>query len=796
MLSCFIAVTVFTQVGVSSTFSLRQESAQIHPRTRAEERRNTDQPHPRAPQKWQVQHFFDKNFQDPVNVQNSGRKPQAFRWASKLQPKQTGWYKFTLSPIQPNHQAMVKMKINNKTISGSGKISSTWIHLKENQRYPIQIEGDIPPNKEASTDQFPFQVEWDIDNKGSVPIPDTYLQIPELNQPPLPESNRLPESNPAAQERAKNRSKQVKDTDADGIPDEWETNGYTVQNKKIVPWDDSIKNKGYKKMTSNPYFSHSAQDMDTDAEKATGRIDKTIRKEARDPRVSSYPSIALEDVKVIISRVENIATEKGTSTSLSEATSGTSSNEKGTGVSISTAPAMSSHSSSAESHTKTFEHSSSNSLTEHLGLNTGDAGYVTLEYRLRNRGTASMYNAKPVFNVILEENWEKESLQDPERENSSRYPEKKKFRNNIKEYIKRIQGKINEMITKSYDFAGKKAEEVLNSSNNKNSNSRSKPAQTPYFYGEAKANTFIDEIKQDFSNLNSWLDVVLLETPRSKRKELFDGIDVGKVIENFKDLDRLLSSWLNTLNNLSLSTDSRDQIGNNLIKKDIELIQKNIQKLNHSLTERKDSKKDVKQEPKKVTIATVKVRENQLAHVIKPGDTFPAKQLEPVSITTWDDFGSMRIPITYDQIEKIEAGAKLHVQLVQVDGLYGKIDRQGGLDVNESQKWEPVQAQIESVTAGVTLKTGRETLVRRFAADDSGTPLGEVMEKSFDTTKKNERLYYKDMALEEGLVRIDFDDQDTRAEFQTQLASIPVGERKYYNVKVKPGMKITITKNR
>ncbi|WP_309567316.1 binary toxin-like calcium binding domain-containing protein, partial [Bacillus thuringiensis] len=42
------------------------------------------------------------------------------------------------------------------------------------------------------------------------------------------------------------------DTDGDSIPDLWEENGYTIQNKVAVKWDDSFAAKGYTKFVSNP----------------------------------------------------------------------------------------------------------------------------------------------------------------------------------------------------------------------------------------------------------------------------------------------------------------------------------------------------------------------------------------------------------------------------------------------------------------------------------------------------------------------------------------------------------------
>ncbi|WP_346726015.1 binary toxin-like calcium binding domain-containing protein, partial [Bacillus thuringiensis] len=46
------------------------------------------------------------------------------------------------------------------------------------------------------------------------------------------------------------------DTDGDSIPDMWEENGYTIQNRIAVKWNDSLASKGYTKFVSNPLDSH------------------------------------------------------------------------------------------------------------------------------------------------------------------------------------------------------------------------------------------------------------------------------------------------------------------------------------------------------------------------------------------------------------------------------------------------------------------------------------------------------------------------------------------------------------
>ncbi|PFR60140.1 hypothetical protein COK29_29625, partial [Bacillus cereus] len=79
------------------------------------------------------------------------------------------------------------------------------------------------------------------------------------------------------------------DTDGDHIPDIWEKNGYTIQRKMAVKWDDSLAEKGYKKYVSNPYEAHTVGDPYTDYEKAAGDIPLANAKETFNPLVAAFP---------------------------------------------------------------------------------------------------------------------------------------------------------------------------------------------------------------------------------------------------------------------------------------------------------------------------------------------------------------------------------------------------------------------------------------------------------------------------------------------------------------------------
>lgn len=201
------------------------------------------------------------------------------------------------------------------------------------------------------------------------------------------------------------------------------------------------------------------------------------------------------------------------------------------------------------------------------------------------------------------------------------------------------------------------------------------------------------------------------------------------------------------------------------------------------------------------SIVTVKAKENQLGDALKAGGVYPEKHLHPIALNTLDDFGSQLIPINYDQTKRLESGNKLTLETTQASGLYGRIQHNGRLNVDPSQEWEPVRSQIESVSAGIVLDTGDETLERRVAARDDRNPedltpeltIGEAIKIAFDTTETRGKLHYKDTPLNESLVGLVFDEPTAR-EIKAQLDNMPEQNKKIYNVKLKRGMNIMIKK--
>ncbi|PEA06361.1 binary toxin-like calcium binding domain-containing protein [Bacillus cereus] len=536
---------------------------------------------------------------------------QSVRWLGYIQPPETGDYVLSTSSDQ-----QVVIELDGKTIVNQTSMTEP-IQLEKDNLYKIRIEY-VPEDTKEQENLLDFQLNWSISGAEIKPIPENAFHLPDLSRKQdqekiIPETNLFQEQGEAKKVSRSKRSlatNPLLDTDDDGIYDEWETEGYTIQRQIAVKWDDSMKDQDYTKYVSNPYNSHTVGDPYTDWEKAVGRIDYAVKTEARNPLVAAYPTVGVHMERLIVSEKQNISTGLGKTVSASMSASNTAAITAGIDATAGTSllgpsGSVTAHFSYTESSIATVEDSSSRNWSQDLGIDTGQSAYLNANVRYYNTGTAPIYNVKPTTNFVLD--------------------------------------------------------------------------------GES--------------------------------------------------------------------------------------------------------------------IVTVKAKENQLGNVLKAGGEYPEKHLHPIALNTLDDFGSQLIPINYNQTKRLENGNKLTLETTQASGLYGKIKANGGLNVDPSQEWEPVRAQIDNVTAGIVLDTGEETLERRVAARDTRNPedltpeitIGEAIKIAFDTTETEGKLYYKDTPLSESLVGLVFDDSTAR-EIKTQLDNTPEQEKKIYNVKLKRGMNIMIKK--
>ncbi|MED1305303.1 hypothetical protein BK704_10980 [[Bacillus thuringiensis] serovar konkukian] len=546
-------------------------------------------------------------------LSNDQQQIQSARWIGYIKPSQTGEYIFSTSSDQH-----VIIELDGNSILNQSSMTEP-IQLEKDKQYKIRIEY-APQQVENKDPLVNLDLNWSISGGKVEQIPAHAFLLPDFSRKQdkekiIPETSLFQEQ--GAEDKVDRSKKSLvslamsdRDTDDDSIPDSWETDGYTIEGKVAVKWDDSMKGGKQKKYTSNPYNSHTARDPYTDWEKAAGYMDAAIKPEAKNPLVAAYPSVGVHMENLIISNNQNVSSQEGKSISSSTSSSSTSENMVGVDVSAgySLLGGFNAQVTGRYSHTwsssSSVENSSSNNWSRDLGINTGQSAYLNANVRYYNTGTAPIYSVKPTTNFVL------------------------------------------------------------------------------------------------------------------------NG----------------------------------------------------------------------------ASIVTVKAKENQIGNVLKAGGTYPDKQHAPIALNTLDDFGSQLISINYNQMKQLESGEKLDLQTTQASGLYGVIKANGGLSVDPSQEWDPVKAQIESVSASIIMDTGEETLERRVAAKDYSDPedltpettLGEAISMAFNITEEDGE-YYKDMSLRESVTGIVFD-ENTAKEVKAQLDKMPDQDKKLYNVKIKQGMNIMIQK--
>lgn len=212
-----------------------------------------------------------------------------------------------------------------------------------------------------------------------------------------------------------------KDTDGDGIPDNWEANGYTAFLDKnnvvcVKSWEESFVNKGYKKYVSSPMKSSTASDPYTDYQKVTGiMLDSNIKKDAQNPMVAAYPDIQMVMEKYKLIPNVNFSEQSGGATTkqITRGTSNTASTTNSWGAQVTVHAGLfdfgcsvSASYDSSQSTTVTKDESISDSTTadwnQTLGLNSMEAAQILPNVRYKNVGTAPAYDVHPQFTLSLE----------------------------------------------------------------------------------------------------------------------------------------------------------------------------------------------------------------------------------------------------------------------------------------------------------------------------------------------------------------------------------------------------------
>jgi len=218
------------------------------------------------------------------------------------------------------------------------------------------------------------------------------------------------------------------DTDRDGIENDWELNGYTVEQHPstgeiaVVKWEDA-KHDGvvdpwgrpYERYVSSPLKASTNDDPWSDFQKATHvQLDPGIAPEARHPMVSAAPEVEIDMTRFRLipdtqwsdskggENVQGVTQTSSTSTSRSDTVGGEvscSASLLDFGCSVSANYSYSS------SRTAGYEEASSNSSSEQwnsmLSGANASAAILLPNVFYHNVGTAPLTDAYPLFTVKL-----------------------------------------------------------------------------------------------------------------------------------------------------------------------------------------------------------------------------------------------------------------------------------------------------------------------------------------------------------------------------------------------------------
>ncbi|MED1902266.1 PA14 domain-containing protein [Bacillus thuringiensis] len=224
-------------------------------------------------------YFNDKNFRELafITLMDSGETKlmkkdiqhllveekqtvQSVRWLGYIQSSKTDRYLFSTSD-----DSQVIVQIDEEIIINQSSMVHP-LHLDKDKTYQIRIEYR-PEQSNPSDIVTDFQLYWsciDIDEK-------MVIQSKNLLLPNCSRRNKNKIASPLLPQTSLFDSEliydDILDTDDDGIPDDWEINGYTVDKNLVVKWDDSIEGKGYAKYVSDPSDANSVGDSYTDLER-------------------------------------------------------------------------------------------------------------------------------------------------------------------------------------------------------------------------------------------------------------------------------------------------------------------------------------------------------------------------------------------------------------------------------------------------------------------------------------------------------------------------------------------------
>ncbi|MCU5669006.1 PA14 domain-containing protein [Bacillus cereus] len=337
--------------------------------------------------------MYDQQTADTL-LDKQQQEYHSIRWIGLIKSKESGDFTFNLSD---DENAIIE--IDGKMVSQKGKEKQV-VHLEKGQLVPIKIEYQSNETLIRDSQSLKNISLFKVDNqKHSHQVQSEELRNPEFNKKETMNLLTKTTKTNLFTQVTKEEIDEDTDTDGDAIPDVWEENGYTIQRKVAVKWQDSLAEKGYQKYVSNPYEAHTVGDPYTDYEKAATDIPLANAKETFNPLVAAFPSVNAGLEKVVIAKNEDMSHGVGSRTS----NNWSYTNTEGASIEAGIGPKGISFGVSANyQHAETVAKEWGSSTEDTSHINGAQSAFLNANVRYQNVGTGAIYDVKPTTSFVLD----------------------------------------------------------------------------------------------------------------------------------------------------------------------------------------------------------------------------------------------------------------------------------------------------------------------------------------------------------------------------------------------------------
>ncbi|APQ78432.1 binary toxin-like calcium binding domain-containing protein [Clostridium botulinum] len=358
--------------------------------------------------------MFNVTSKDKGILTKNNSNYKSIKWFGYLKSDSTGDYKFKISD---DKNAIIE--VNKKIVSNKGEKKEV-VHLKKGQPVEIIIEYQNKNGIKVGDEILTNMTLEKIDKSGKgIKVKQSELNNPEydnqekthivsralnssLSKDPKSKEINLQSSEDDADsdEDDADSDEDDKDSDNDAIPDNWEINGYTIdEDGKAVAWEDSLAEQRFEKFVSNPHDAHTVGDPYTDYEKAAAQVDGQSDPSTLNPLVAAYPIVNVGMENMYLSLNADMSHKVGSQSSHNWTYSNTEGGEVHVGFSAE--QGISAGISANYSHTDTNGSEWGSSTDDTTSFNSAETTYFNANVRYNNVGTGAIYDVKPTTNFSI-----------------------------------------------------------------------------------------------------------------------------------------------------------------------------------------------------------------------------------------------------------------------------------------------------------------------------------------------------------------------------------------------------------